>query len=96
MFVNDPEGVDKEVVEEEAKHLRKVLNTFTLYMSHALTSNNRRRTDYYALPERHKALIPDYLTRLNNVDNAISKNYHVLKQILADGKLFADEEYKFQ
>ncbi|RGB26189.1 S-adenosylmethionine-dependent methyltransferase [Rhizophagus diaphanus] len=94
MFVNDPEGVDKEIVEEEAKHLRKVLNTFTLYKSHALTSNNRRRTDYYALPERHKALIPDYLTKLNKVDHAISKNYHVLKQILSDGKLFVGDEYK--
>jgi hypothetical protein len=70
------------------------LNTFTLYKSHALTSNNRRRTDYYALSERHRALIPDYLTRLNKVDHAISKNYHVLKQILSDGKLFVGEEYK--
>jgi carnosine N-methyltransferase len=70
------------------------LNTFALYKSHALSSNNRRRTDYYALPERHKSLIPDYLTRLNKVDQAISKNYHVLKQILIDGKLFAGEECK--
>ena len=70
------------------------MNTFTLYKSYALSSNNRRRTDYYSLPERHKALIPDYLTRLNKVDQAISKNYHVLKQILIDGKLFSGEECK--
>ncbi|CAG8579542.1 7898_t:CDS:2 [Funneliformis caledonium] len=95
MFVNDPKDVDKKIVEEEAKHLRKVLNTFTLYKTHALSSNNRRRTDYYSLSERHKALIPEQLTKLNNIDKAISKNYHVLKQILADGKLFTGEETSF-
>ncbi|CAG8683221.1 17001_t:CDS:10, partial [Acaulospora morrowiae] len=92
MFINDPDNMDREAVEQEAKHFRKVLNTFALYKKHALSTNNRRRVDYHSLPERHKALIPEYLEKLNIVDKAISKNYQVLKQILADGRLFVGEE----
>ncbi|CAG8439709.1 12086_t:CDS:10 [Ambispora leptoticha] len=79
--------------EEEAVHFRKVLNTFALYKSYALSSNNRRRTDYHSLPERHKALLPDYLEKLNRVDQSIVKNYKVVKKILTDGRLFEKNEY---
>ncbi|CAG8485634.1 2063_t:CDS:10 [Ambispora gerdemannii] len=79
-------------VEEEAVHFRKVLNTFALYKSYALSSNNRRRTDYHSLPERHKALLPDYLEKLNRVDQAIIKNYEVVKKILTDDRLFVERE----
>ncbi|RHZ82917.1 hypothetical protein Glove_103g29 [Diversispora epigaea] len=91
MFVDNPDSVEKEIVEQEAKHFRKVLNTFALYKKHALSANNRRRNDYHSLTERHKTLIPDYLERLNNIDKAISKNYNVLKQIMIDSILFDRE-----
>ncbi|CAG8542116.1 10962_t:CDS:2 [Diversispora eburnea] len=84
MFVDNSDNVEKEIVEQETKHFRKVLSTFALYKKHALSANNRRRNDYHSLAERHKTLIPDYLERLNNIDKAISKNYHVLKKIMID------------
>ncbi|CAG8602709.1 17165_t:CDS:10, partial [Dentiscutata erythropus] len=67
MLINDSNSansVDQDA-EQEEKHFRKVLNTFALYKSYALSANNRRRTDYYALSERHRALIPSYLEILN-------------------------------
>ncbi|CAG8551867.1 30402_t:CDS:10 [Racocetra persica] len=88
---NNVNNVDQDA-EQEEKHFRKVLNTFALYKSYALSANNRRRTDYYALSERHRALIPSYLEVLSKVDQAIIKNHLVLKQILADSRLFSRED----
>jgi hypothetical protein len=72
------------------QHFRKVLQTFSLYKTSALMANNRRRKDYYALPEKHKILIPSYLNHLNTIDHAIGKNYAVVKLIMTNGQMFSD------
>ncbi|CAG8698584.1 30751_t:CDS:10 [Gigaspora margarita] len=94
MLVNDSNSVNSvdQDAEQEEKHFRKVLNTFALYKSYALSANNRRRKDYYALSERHRAFIPSYLEILSKVDQAIIKNHLVLKQILADSRLFTRDD----
>ncbi|CAJ0759840.1 21665_t:CDS:2 [Entrophospora sp. SA101] len=92
MLLNDPDGVDEDIVKQEAKHFQKVLNSFALYKSNALSANNRRRIDYINLPEQHKLLVPGFLDRLNEIDKSISINNQLLKKILADGNLFVNEE----
>ncbi|KAG9301652.1 hypothetical protein G9A89_016722 [Geosiphon pyriformis] len=91
MFLTESTS-DKEQVKEEDLHFQKVLRTFALYKSYAFSSNNRRRIDYYALPEHHKILLIDYLEKINKIDQAISTNYTILKTILADGRLFVEKE----
>ncbi|CAG8521620.1 3339_t:CDS:2 [Acaulospora colombiana] len=78
MFFNDPDNVDREAVEQEAKRVEKppLISMLPCLSTSAFS----------------QALIPEYLERLNSIDKAISKNYHVLKQILADGRIFAGEE----
>ncbi|CAG8544525.1 132_t:CDS:10 [Paraglomus occultum] len=90
MFDNADSVEERLHVEEEAKHFRKVLQTFSLYKTSALMANNRRRKDYHALTERHKNLIPNYLNHLNTIDRAIVKNYAVVKQIMSNGQMFSD------
>jgi len=44
----------------EANHQATVVATFDSYRQQALSANQRRRADYYALPQRHRDLLPDY------------------------------------
>lgn len=46
---------------------KQVTATFDQYRQAALSANQRRRSDYYALPAAHRALLPDYSALLNQV-----------------------------
>lgn len=51
----------------EANHQATVVATFDSYRQQALSANQRRRADYYALPQKHRDLLPDYNDLLTQV-----------------------------
>ncbi|KAI8979511.1 N2227-like protein-domain-containing protein [Mycotypha africana] len=77
-------------VESEQFHLLKIITAFAYYKRHALNHNHRRRRDYYALPEHHKKLIPDYLEKLQQVDLCIEKNMDFIRDIVKSSSMFLD------
>lgn len=51
----------------EDHHQAVVAATFDLYRRQALSANQRRRADYYALPKAHRELLPGYNALLGQV-----------------------------
>lgn len=64
---HDPEPPSAADSFDEAAHQAQVQATFDLYRRAALSSNQRRRADFYALPKRHRDLLPDYNSFLREV-----------------------------
>ena len=54
----------------EAEHQATVAATWDSYLRTALSANQRRRADYYALPERQRQLLPDYKDLLTEVSSS--------------------------
>lgn len=69
-------------IEAERNHLQSVLSAFTYYRRHSLNRNHRRRRDYMSLSEQHKRLIPDLLTKIDQVDRCIEQNMELLREIV--------------
>jgi carnosine N-methyltransferase len=76
--------------EHEQFHLLKVISAFAYYKRHASTQNQRRRRDYSSLPEHHKKLIPNYLTKLNAVDDCIDENMKLIRDIVSSASMFLE------
>ncbi|KAI9499624.1 N2227-like protein-domain-containing protein [Zychaea mexicana] len=74
--------------EAERAHLRTVLTAFTYYKAHARNRNHRRRTNFLALPEHHKRLIPSSLEKIDQVDRCIEKNMIMLRDIVKCAGMF--------
>ncbi|GAA6038143.1 hypothetical protein JCM8097_005756 [Rhodosporidiobolus ruineniae] len=58
----------------EAQHQAGVTATFDLYRQAALSANQRRRADYFNLPQLHRDLLPGYIDLLRDVDERIQVN----------------------
>eukprot|EP00833_Pecoramyces_ruminatium_P014566 jgi/Orpsp1_1/1188598/evm.model.d7180000065976.1 len=84
IFTNNPDEVKEDDRLEEEKHLRDVLNTFLHYEIYAQNMNNKKKSDYRRLPEKHKLLFPDTLKKLNTVDELIKVNYNFIKLMIQD------------
>lgn len=52
---------------KEDLHKATVTATFDSYLRQVLSANQRRRGDYYMLPEAHRQLLPEYPLLLNKV-----------------------------
>ncbi|KAL1921350.1 uncharacterized protein VTP21DRAFT_11066 [Calcarisporiella thermophila] len=79
-------------VKEEQNQFKKVLDTFAHYKSSALSANQKRRADFQSLPKSQQALAPNFLSRLESIDNCIIQNYEVLKLIVSDSRMFINED----
>ncbi|KAI9485456.1 MAG: N2227-like protein-domain-containing protein [Benjaminiella poitrasii] len=78
-------------VESEKLHLVKVITALAYYKRHSLNHNHKKRRDYLALPEHHKQLIPDYLKKVNQVDQCIEQNMMFVREIVRSSAMFIDE-----
>ncbi|BGO99784.1 hypothetical protein NBRC10513v2_004011 [Rhodotorula toruloides] len=67
---------------DEAAHQAQVQATFDLYRRAALSSNQRRRADFYALPKRHRDLLPDYNSLLREVDEKLQVNAELVQRMI--------------
>lgn len=63
-------------------HVLKVLAAFAFYKRHALNHNYRRRRDFHSLPEHHKRLVPELLSKIDQVDKCIEENTKFLGAII--------------
>ena len=75
----------------EQVHLVKVISAFAYYKTHSTNHNHRRRRDYYTLSERHKQFIPDYLDKINQVDECIKINGILVRDIVKSASMFLDQ-----
>ncbi|KAI8445240.1 N2227-like protein-domain-containing protein [Phakopsora pachyrhizi] len=66
----------------EVIHYGKVIAAFEDYRRYALTTNNRRRKDFYRLPTQDQRLITGYLRKLDEVDDRIRRNADVLDEVV--------------
>mgnify|MGYP001597504174 CR=1 FL=1 len=69
-----PEAEDMEVETDadapsESAHQATVIACFDTYLLKALSSNQRRRADFYCLSEAHRALLPGYNDLLKQVSS---------------------------
>ncbi|GAA6061368.1 hypothetical protein JCM10212_005822 [Sporobolomyces blumeae] len=68
--------------EAEAAHQATVVAVFDRYGQQALSANQRRRADYYALPPRHRELLPGYNALLNEVDEKLQVNADLVVRMI--------------
>ncbi|GAA6003773.1 uncharacterized protein JCM10292_003369 [Rhodotorula paludigena] len=66
----------------EAHHQAVVAATFDLYRRQALSANQRRRADYYALPKAHRDLLPGYNALLGQVDEKLMVNAELVQRMI--------------
>ncbi|GAA5825913.1 hypothetical protein JCM5353_004551 [Sporobolomyces roseus] len=66
----------------EANHQATVVATFDSYRQQALSANQRRRADYYALPQKHRDLLPDYNDLLTQVDEKLEVNAEFVQKLI--------------
>ncbi|GAA5894400.1 carnosine N-methyltransferase family protein [Sporobolomyces salmoneus] len=78
---------DSQSSQSEGAHQATVVATFDQYRQSSLSANQRRRADYYALPLRHRELLPDFKELLNEVDEKLSENAQFV-QLLIDSNPF--------
>ncbi|KAG0083413.1 hypothetical protein BGZ92_010802 [Podila epicladia] len=79
-------------VHEEVLHFHKIVKAFSQYKVSALYANHRRRTDFYSLPERQQMLLPSYLERMEQIDEAIEANFEIIKIICEDQQIFVNDD----
>ena len=72
-------------MEEDREVLLKTLSSFDLYRPSLHSANQLRRTDYISLPAAHKALLPRYLQKLEEVDDAIQLNANLVESMMERG-----------
>ncbi|GJN90547.1 hypothetical protein Rhopal_003559-T1 [Rhodotorula paludigena] len=66
----------------EDHHQAVVAATFDLYRRQALSANQRRRADYYALPKAHRDLLPGYNALLGQVDEKLMVNAELVQRMI--------------
>ncbi|CCG81499.1 UPF0586 protein C1778.07 [Taphrina deformans PYCC 5710] len=72
-------------MDEDKEVLLKALSSFALYRPSLHSANQLRRTDYISLSETHKSLLPDYLQKLEEADDAIELNSDLVEAMLFTG-----------
>ena len=68
--------------ELERQHFQKVVDAFMFYKTSALRKLEKRVKDFKRIPEKHKQLLPDFLTDIDKHRKAIDDNYKVLTSIV--------------
>ncbi|GAA5983692.1 hypothetical protein JCM11641_000935 [Rhodosporidiobolus odoratus] len=66
----------------EAQHQATVVATFDSYRQAALSGNQRRRADYYALPKQHRDLLMGYKDLLSEVDEKLQVNAELIRRMI--------------
>lgn len=74
-------------MDKDREVLLKTLGSFAIYRPSLHSTNQLRRTDYISLKASHKALIPDYLKKLEAVDDAVDLNSDLVETMLETGSL---------
>lgn len=72
-----------EMPQDEAAHHATIIATFDTYAQSAFAANQRRRADFFSLPERQRNLLPGYTALLREVDQAIRVNQSFLDKVTA-------------
>ncbi|KAH9817645.1 hypothetical protein DFH28DRAFT_843678, partial [Melampsora americana] len=65
----------------ESAYYRKIVKSFDEYRRWSLTANTRRKKDFYRIPLADQHLLPNYIKKLNEVDDRIRRNADVLDEI---------------
>lgn len=81
---------EEDPAKSEQVYLIKVITAFAYYKRFSLNHNHRRRRDYLTLPEHHKKLIPDFLEKVNRVDECIEQNMIFIRDIVKSANMFLD------
>lgn len=84
-------------MDQDRDLIQKTLSSFFLYRPSLHSANQLRRTDYISLNAKHKALLPNYLQKLELVDDAIALNSKLVESMLRTGsQSFLNEEWTAQ
>lgn len=73
--------------DEERGIIVKTLSSFQLYRPSLHSANQLRRTDYVSLTKEHKDLLPEYLGKLEAIDDAIALNSAFVESMLQAGSM---------
>ncbi|GAA5965909.1 hypothetical protein JCM3765_006485 [Sporobolomyces pararoseus] len=73
---------DSQHSQSEGAHQATVVATFDSYRQQALSANQRRRADYYALPQKHRDLLPDFNQLLSDVDAKLEVNAQFVQRLI--------------
>lgn len=76
----------------ENLHRATVCATFDLYRLSSLSSNQRRRADYYSLSPTHQALLPGYKELLAAVDERLEGNSRFVKDVIEVNPFAPEQE----
>ncbi|KAF9078657.1 hypothetical protein BDP27DRAFT_1197383, partial [Rhodocollybia butyracea] len=77
----------------EHRHFANVVTTFRRYVAYHLAANNRRRKDFFTLPQTDRELLEKlgYKEKLDQVDKAILVNEQFLNKIVVDPEIFGGD-----
>ena len=72
----------------------KIISAFRQYEAYSITANNKRRRDFFKLPEEDRILLEalGWKARLDKVDECIAVNAGVLRAFVENPEIFMDEE----
>lgn len=72
----------------------KIISAFRQYEAYSITANNKRRRDFFKLPEEDRKLLEavGWKARLDKVDECIAVNAGVLRAFVENPEIFMDEE----
>ncbi|KAH9818383.1 N2227-like protein-domain-containing protein [Melampsora americana] len=75
-------GSSSSDLNSESAYYRKIVKSFDEYRRWSLTANTRRKKDFYRIPLADQHLLPNYIKKLNEVDDRIRRNADVLDEII--------------
>lgn len=72
----------------------KIISAFRQYEAYSITANNKRRRDFFKLPEEDRKLLEavGWKARLDKIDDCIAVNGGVLRTFVENPEVFMDEE----
>lgn len=78
----------------KVQHFLKIVFAFRQYEAYSITANNKRRRDFFKLPEEDRKLLEalGWKARLDKVDECIAVNAGVLQAFVENPEIFMDEE----
>ena len=78
----------------QVQHFLKIISAFRQYEVYSITANNKRRRDFFKLPEEDRKLLEalGWKARLDKVDECIAVNAGVLQAFVESPEIFMDEE----
>lgn len=78
--------------QRELEHYRNIIASFANYELYTLQFIMRLENQFNRLSDIHKSLLPEMSDKLKHLRSACKLNYHFIKQIIANERIFENSE----